>query len=182
MMDDFTDQGAPGAISSGSGSDFDRAEAEGMVAAMPVALRRSVIESLYTEAMLLADEVRAYFESSGLEQRQTLDPLLRIGFSCESLKTTTRLMHIIAWLLTQRAINAGEITEAEARAHDRMLDEAVPSDAGICASLPDQARLLIVSSEQLYKRTLRLQEQFLQGVPPVDSPVHHLFARLSQAY
>ena len=172
MMDDFSDPQAMSAL----------AAADGGAGVMPVALRRAVIESLYTEAMILADEVRAYFESSGLEQRQTLDPLLRIGFSCESLKTTTRLMHIIAWLLTQRAINAGEITEVEARAHDRMLDDAVPSDTQICASLPDQARLLIVSSEQLYKRTLRLQEQFLSGVAPVDSPVHHLFARLSQAY
>lgn len=150
--------------------------------AVPAALRRSVVESLYTEAMLLADEVRGYFESGGHAERYQLDPILRVGYSCESLKTTTRLMHVIAWLLTQRAISAGEITEEEAGDQDRLLGDAVPSDATICARLPDQARLLIVASEQLYKRTLRLQDQFQMSVTPVDSPVHHLFARLNQAY
>lgn len=150
--------------------------------AAPAALRRSLIESLYTEAMVLADEARGYFESAGQEQRHQLDPLSRIGYSCESLKTTTRLMHVIAWLLTQRAINAGEISEQEAGSHDRLLGDAVPSDAAVCAKLPDQARLLIASSEQLYKRTLRLQEQFLGGRPPLDSPVHHMLAQLQSRY
>ncbi len=150
--------------------------------AEPAVLRQSLVESLYIEAMLLADEARAYFESSGQEQRCQLDPLTRIGFSCESLKTTTRLMHVIAWLLTQRAISAGEISEEEAGSHDRLLGDAVPSDAAICAKLPDPARLLIASSEQLYKRTLRLQERFLHGTLPSDSPVHQLFARLQTTY
>ncbi len=153
----------------------------GAVAA-PTLLRRSLVESLYAEAMMLADDARDYFESAGMEHRPRLDPLVRIGYSCESLKTTTRLMHVIAWLLTQRAISAGEITEEEAGSHDRLLGDAVPSDPAICAELPDPARLLIASSEQLYKRTLRLQEQFLEGRPPVGSPVHQMFERLQTVY
>ncbi|MBA3730170.1 MAG: DUF1465 family protein, partial [Sphingomonas sp.] len=63
-----------------------------------------LIDSLYTEAMLLADEARAYFDQAGRDERLTLEPFARVGFACESLKVTTRIMHIAAWLLTQRAV------------------------------------------------------------------------------
>jgi len=63
-----------------------------------------LIDSLYTEAMLLADEARSYFDDAGRDDRNTLEPFIRVGFACESLKVTTRIMHIVAWLLTQRAM------------------------------------------------------------------------------
>jgi regulator of CtrA degradation len=68
-----------------------------------IRLTSRLVDSLYVEAMLLADEVRAYFDEGGREEREALPPLLKVSFSCESLKVTTRLMHVIAWLLTQRA-------------------------------------------------------------------------------
>lgn len=148
----------------------------------PAAMRRQLVESLYTEAMVLADEVRSYFERDGQEERRQLGPMVRIGYSCESLKTTTRLMHVIAWLLTQRAIDANEIDEEEAGNHDRLLGDAVPSDPDICRKLPDSARLLIASSEQLYKRTLRLQELFLNGTSTAENPVHEMLHRLQSSY
>ena len=70
-------------------------------------LAKRLIDGLYTEAMLLADEVRAYFDDVGRDARDLLDPIERVLFSCESLKVTTRLMHVIAWLLTQRAVEVG---------------------------------------------------------------------------
>src|SRR3990170_3001949 len=91
-------------------------------------LTPKLIDSLYVEAMVLADEARSYFDRHGREDRDSLDPLLRVGFSCESLKVTTRLMHVIAWLLTQRAVEAGELTRAQARRPARRLGEAAESD------------------------------------------------------
>src|SRR3954451_16678988 len=87
-----------------------------------------LVDSLYTEAMLLADEARSYFDRHGREDRDRLDPILRVGFSCESLKVTTRLMHVIAWLLTQRAVESGELTALQARKSSRRLGEAPDSD------------------------------------------------------
>ena len=55
-----------------------------------------LIDSLYTEAMLLADEARSYFDDAGRDERATLEPFARVGFACESLKVTTRIMHIVA--------------------------------------------------------------------------------------
>ena len=63
-------------------------------------LTPKLIDGLYVEAMVLADEARSYFDTGGRDDRLALDPLDRVGFSCESLKVTTRLMHVIAWLLT----------------------------------------------------------------------------------
>ena len=57
--------------------------------------------------MLLADEARGYFDDAGRGDRDSLDALGRVVFSCESMKVTTRLMHVIAWLLTQRAVAGG---------------------------------------------------------------------------
>ena len=77
-----------------------------------VRITSRLIDSLYTEAMLLADEARSYFDDAGRDERATLEPFARVGFACESLKVTTRIMHIVAWLLTQRAIELGEIPAA----------------------------------------------------------------------
>ena len=87
-----------------------------------------LIDSLYTEAMLLADEARAYFDEAGRDERQTLEPFARVGFACESLKVTTRIMHIVAWLLTQRAVETGEIHAADGRRPERRLGHANDSD------------------------------------------------------
>ena len=65
--------------------------------------------------MLLADEARVLFRRRrAATSAQTLEPFARVGFACESLKVTTRIMHIVAWLLTQRAVETGEIPAATA--------------------------------------------------------------------
>ena len=83
-----------------------------------------LIDSLYTEAMLLADEARSYFDDIGRDDRVGLEPFARVGFACESLKVTTRIMHIVAWLLTQRAIESGEIPLRDGRRAERRLGHA----------------------------------------------------------
>lgn len=141
-------------------------------------IRGKLVESLYAESMLLADEARAYFETHPERAPGEIDAVTRIGMSCEWLKTTTRLMHVIAWLLTQRAVNVGELTEAQARLHDRMLGEAIVSDPAVCRSLPDEARLLIAASEQLFARALRLQEALAAPRPVDNGPARALMARV----
>ena len=80
-----------------------------------VRITSRLIDSLYTEAMILADEARSYFDDTARDERSMLAPFARVGFACESLKVTTRIMHIVAWLLTQRAIESGEIPDREGR-------------------------------------------------------------------
>src|SRR6059058_3009303 len=117
-----------------------------------------LIDSLYTEAMLLADEARSYFDDAGRDERSTLEPFARVGFACESLKVTTRIMHIVAWLLTQRAIESGEIPGRDGRRPERRLGQAQESDPAVLAALPPSAQRLINSSADLYARVKRLDE------------------------
>ena len=86
-----------------------------------IRLTARLVDSLYLEALVLADEVRGYFDQFGRADREALPPLQRVAFSCESLKVTTRLMHVIAWLLTRRALEQGEISTAQAHAPSRRL-------------------------------------------------------------
>jgi regulator of CtrA degradation len=138
-----------------------------------------LVDSLYTEAMLLADEARAYFDDAGRDERATLEPFARVGFACESLKVTTRIMHIVAWLLTQRAIESGEIPTREGRRPERRLGHAQETDPLVLATLPPSAQRLINSSADLYARVKRLDDGGLQTEVP-QSPARALMGRLER--
>jgi regulator of CtrA degradation len=138
-----------------------------------------LIDSFYTEAMLLADEARSYFDDAGRDDRRTLDPFVRVNFACESLKVTTRIMHIVAWLLTQRAIESGEIALREGRRPERRLGHAQESDPAVVARLPEAAQNLVSASTDLYARVKRLDEGSIVEEPPV-SPARALMGRLER--
>ena len=138
-----------------------------------------LIDSFYTEAMLLADEARSYFDDAGRDDRALLDPFVRVGFACESLKVTTRIMHIVAWLLTQRAIETGEIGSIEGRRPDRRLGHAQDSDPAVVTQLPESAQRLIGSSIDLYARVKRLDEGN-SAAEPIQSPARALMGRLER--
>jgi regulator of CtrA degradation len=140
-----------------------------------------LVDSLYTDAMLLADEARAYFDRSGREDRMALDPLIRVGFSCESLKVTTRLMHVIAWLLNQRAVESGEMNPLDAARPERRLGDAPESDDELLPLLPDTARHIIDSSKDLYARVQRLDEG-TAVIEPQPSPARSLLSHLQRAF
>lgn len=142
-------------------------------------LTPKLIDGLYVEAMVLADEARAYFDCAARDDRLALDPVDRVGFSCESLKVTTRLMHVIAWLLTQRAVGAGEINHRQAGDPERRLGAAAESDAGLVQRLPQAAAELIRASEDLYERVRRLDSGAYAG--PAGSPARSLLSRLQRS-
>jgi regulator of CtrA degradation len=112
-------------------------------------LSPTIVEALYSEALLLADEARAAFDLSGrLSAVGQDEDLARIALSCEALRTTTRMMHAIAWLLNQRAYFAGELSEFQLRRHGR-LPPAQPDAA------PDQLAMLGPELQDLTERTRR---------------------------
>jgi len=144
-----------------------------------VRITSRLIDALYTEAMLLADEARHYFDDVGRNDRATLEPFARVGFACESLKVTTRIMHIVAWLLTQRAIESGEINWAQGRRPERRLGHAQDSDPAVVEQLPSSAQRLIQSSADLYARIKRIDEGHLEA-DAVQSPARALMGRLER--
>ncbi len=144
-----------------------------------VRITSRLIDLLYTEAMLLADEARSYFDEAGREERATLEPFARVGFACELLKVTTRIMHIVAWLLTQRAIETGEIAARDGQRPERRLGNAQDSDPAVVGTLPPSAQKLIGSSVDLYARVKRLDEGGLEADVP-QSPARALMGRLER--
>ena len=138
-----------------------------------------LIDSLYTEAMILADEARAYFDEAGRDDRLLLEPFARVGFACESLKVTTRIMHIVAWLLTQRAVESGELSSGDGRRPERRLGHASESDPLVVAQLPEAAARLITAGTDLYSRIARLDAGQLDD-QPAASPARALMGRLER--
>ncbi|KQR81339.1 DUF1465 family protein [Sphingomonas sp. Leaf343] len=145
-------------------------------------LDRRFVDALYTDAMLLADEARAYFDEAGRAEREALDPFARVTFSCESLKVTTRLMHVIAWLMTQRAVDAGEISRRAASDPSRRLGEAPAYDADVAATLPPRAGRLIASSAALHRRAAAMDRTLSPDPPAVSCGVHSLQRRLAASF
>lgn len=144
-------------------------------------IHRKLVDSLYVEAMVLADEARSYFDQLGRAERDALDALNRVAFSCESLKVTTRLMHVIAWLLTQRAVDAGELSVDEARSPARRLGPPPETDMALLRAMPPQAIAIVQSSMDLYRRVSRLDSS-LDVPAPVASPARRMLDRLSGAF
>ncbi len=146
---------------------------------------KRLIDGLYMDAIVLADEARFFFDQQGETQRVEMTELERVDFACESLKVTTRIMHVIAWLLTQRAISYGELSETVRLEEKYKLGAASRTTTMLRETFKSDMALLILASEELYERTARLEQQLLdrviQGDIPQLSPARDLLNRLEQS-
>ncbi|WP_390587636.1 DUF1465 family protein [Erythrobacter sp. MTPC3] len=125
-------------------------------------LSRPIIEALYSEALVLADEVRAVFALGVREPVTGENTAIRLALSTEGLKTTTRMMHLLAWLLNQRAFFSGELNENQVRNHGALPVDR-PSDAAQLAMLEPETCVLISETETLHRRIARLDQAWRQG-------------------
>jgi regulator of CtrA degradation len=142
-------------------------------------LTPKLLDALYTEAMLLADEARSYFDRD--QMSGNVSPEISVAFSCESLKVTTRLMHSIAWLLNQKAYRAGELSQTDANSDARDLGYAPASDDFQVSRFSDEARSLIAASEDLYFRLQRISNKVRLDAETVPEP-HAMMARIRASF
>ncbi len=113
----------------------------------------------YEEALALARDARDYLAQQGPVDRAEMTPFDQLTESCEAMRLTARITQVIAWLLVQKAIHAGELTRADARKPENRL-----AGHQICATaterrgveLPPRLRDLLVRSHGLYTRIDRL--------------------------
>ena len=123
-----------------------------------------IVEALYCEALLLADEVRQAFASrpggeAAPESDQTgaaCGPVGpgRLALSSEGLRTSTRMMHAIAWLLNHRAYFLGEIDHVQLRRNGRLSPTLRHSEKG---QLRPDVVDLVQATQRFYDRLLRLE-------------------------
>jgi regulator of CtrA degradation len=149
--------------------------------AEPADLSPTIIESLNCEALVLADEARAVFDLSGrLDLAGEDEDLARVALSCEALRTTTRMMHAIAWLLNQRAYFAGEISEFQLRHHGRLPPSQPESKPAQLARLGPDTQELILRTERFHARIARLDKAWRDRFEMNPSAIHRLRDRIGR--
>lgn len=125
-----------------------------------------VFNKTYDEANVLLLEAREYVKFYAARDVQHLPPIERLKVSCEAMRVTARLTQIMAWLLMQKAIRAGEVAR-----DDYLTDEAKILVGGTCLdtssqedlAVPPRLRDLLSRSFTLYQRVQRLDESFRGG-------------------
>lgn len=121
----------------------------------------------YDETMALLVEARNYVAYHEAVGQRNLPPEIRLQVSYETLRVTSRLTQVMAWLLAQKAVHAGELTMAQLASEEYAL-----SGGEICSdpsgpengSLPSGLRSLLERSHKLYIRIVRLDEQVRRSV------------------
>ena len=120
----------------------------------------------YEEAVTLAEEARDYLARQKAMDREQIEPLDRMAVSCAALKVTSRLTQVMAWLLVQKAVQAGEISRDEAvgedyrlAGHDVCLSPRPLEDRALPAPFAD----IYERSTKLYERVARLDSMMERG-------------------
>jgi len=145
-------------------------------------LSPTIVEALYSEALLLADEARAAFDLSGrLSVTSEDEDLARIALSCEALRTTTRMMHAIAWLLNQRAYFAGELSKFQLRRHGRLPPAQPDASSDQLALLGADLQDLTERTRRFYARIARLDSAWQDRSTMHKAGIHRLRERLGVA-
>ncbi len=119
------------------------------------------VNSVYTEVLTLAQQAQDYLAGQARHERAEMTLVERALITVEAMRLTARLSEVIAWLLTQRAVQAGEMTREEAARPDHRLSRKPPvacADATVEARLPPRLRDLMEESHRLYRRVARLDD------------------------
>lgn len=121
----------------------------------------------YDEAMALLVEARNYIAYQEASDQRGRPAAVRLQISYESLRVTSRLTQVMAWLLAQKAVHAGELTLQQIATEEYAL-----SGGDVCTDpsgpdneeLPNGLRSLLDRSHKLYMRVERLDEQVRRAV------------------
>jgi len=141
-----------------------------------------IVEGLYCEALTLSDEVRAAFDLSGrIEATGTSEDAARIALSCEALRTTSRMMHAVAWLLNHRAFFMGELSQFQLRRYGRLAPDFPEADPERMALIDPGTRELITATEHFYARLLRLDRGWREAETTQPRALDRLRERLGQS-
>ena len=97
------------------------------------------------------------------------------------MRTATRMMHVIAWLLNQRAYFQGNISEFQLRRHGRLPTGTRGSDPAQTALLSANLRELVAATERFYARIARLEQAWHARFAMQPSAIHRLHDRLGLA-
>ena len=122
----------------------------------------------YDEAFALLIEARNYVAYEEAGDRAIVDDTVRLNVSLETMRLTTRVIEIMAWLLHQKAVHAGEISREAVLDPARRLSrhDICLGEPKAAARLPRRLGDLVSRSRKLYVRVLRLDEMMVRDIGP----------------
>ena len=118
-------------------------------------------KALFKEGMGLVEASAAYLDGAGRTEAKQLPRMDALAYASESMRLTTRLMQLASWLLLQRAVNEGEMTQVQAAAEKhkvKLSRQELASDALTFARLPAALQELCRYSLRLQARVIHLDE------------------------
>lgn len=142
---------------------------------------------IYDESMAMVRESADYLELEGVIERQQLSQKLGLVYACESMRLTTRLMQVSAWLLAMRAIRQGELQASDIDERGFRLGAKEVCTGGPVRGaglLPVRLINLLEASKRLYERVARLDQLLFAdtGKLPAHNAVVAQLSRLEQAF
>jgi regulator of CtrA degradation len=156
------------------------------VALGPRLAGREAFQVLFDEGMALVEETADYLDGDGRKDSLRLSRAGALAYASESMRLTTRLMQIASWLLLQRAVNDGELSDQQARAEKdkvRLTGLSTATQGSGWEGLPNRLQALIVRSLRLQARVQRLDGAFgADGPPQVVNPVGEQIVRIADAF
>ena len=139
-------------------------------------------DALFRNGMALVEETASYLDGAGRDESRYLSRVAALTYASESMRLTRRLMQIAAWLLLQRAVNEGEMTQHDAASdkhRSRNAWEAVEVRHST-EELPASLTMLIEKSVLLQERVQRLDAALGEPTPLSDASfVHPLESQLA---
>ena len=120
----------------------------------------------FEEALALIIEARDYVAGRLAFDRETVSIADQLVCDCETLRLTSRLTHVMAWLLIQRAIHEGEIPPEEAQTELNRLgghSVCLVDNPATVERLPKRLQALMTRSHHLFVRVSRLDEMVCRG-------------------
>ncbi len=143
---------------------------------------------IFKEGMSLVEETANYLDTDGRREAKALSQTASLAYATESMRLTTRLMQMASWLLIQRAVNDGEMSEDQARAEKSKVKIQASTRATHIkhfAELPARLQQLIKNTERLHDRITALDRMIHEA--PVekktnDNPLTEQYEMLKQAF
>ena len=148
----------------------------------------TAFKALFREGMALVEETASYLDGPGRIESKGLPRTAALAYATESMRLTTRLMQLASWLLLQRAVNEGEMTQVQARQEKgkmKLASLAPEPEEATLALLPEALTDLIRQSLRLQTRIQHLDKVLAEEgivVPERDNGVERQLDQLRRAF
>ena len=145
-------------------------------------------EKVFKEGMGLVEETANYLDGPGRTDARLLDRHGAVAYATESMRLTTRLMQLASWLLLQRAIGAGEMTQDDARKEKHRIsltDIGRGNPLNGAEQLPQGLLDLVERSLRLHLRVQKLDAMVniqAKGSGQQSSPVDAQLDRIASVF